>query len=187
MNQISIKPELFCWARKRAGFEAVELLQWFPKFNEWEQGTSSPTLRQLEALAKRLLAPLGYFFLPAPPEEKLPIPDFRSIDDVPVHNPSPDLLETVFAMQRRQIWLRDFFIAEGADPLPFVGSATLRDNPDDVAKNIREILGIKAGWRQETKWEAAFSGLWIHAEQAGIVIVCNGVGSMGTLSKDATW
>lgn len=176
MNTISIKPELLIWARKRAGFEVSELLKYFPKLAEWEQGHSAPTLKQLEDLAKRLLAPLGYFFLPAPPEEKLPIPDFRSVHDAPIHNPSPDLMETIFSMQSRQAWFRDFIIDEGAEPLPFVGSASLRDKPNEVAKKIRAALGIDAGWiRSVKKWSDAFSGLWLNAEQAGIIIVCNGI------------
>jgi Zn-dependent peptidase ImmA (M78 family) len=176
MSTISIKPELLIWARKRAGFEVPELLKYFPKLAEWEQGVSAPTLKQLESLAKRLLAPLGYFFLPAPPEEKLPIPDFRSVRDTPIHNPSPDLMETIFSMQSRQAWFRDFIIDEGAEPLPFVGSASLSDEPDEVAKQIRAMLGINAGWaRSVAKWSDAFSGLWLNAEHAGIIIVCNGI------------
>jgi len=176
MSTLSIKPEVLAWARKRAGFEVADLLKPFPKLIEWEQGVSSPTLKQLEALASKLLAPLGYFFLPAPPEEKLPIPDFRSVHDTPIQHPSPDLLETVYSMQRRQAWLRDFIIEQGAERLPFVGSASLRDKPEEVAKNIRATLGINTGWtRTITKWRDAFTSLWLNAEQAGIVIVCNGV------------
>jgi Zn-dependent peptidase ImmA (M78 family)/transcriptional regulator with XRE-family HTH domain len=176
MNTVSIKPELISWARQRAGLEPDDLAKPFPKLVEWEQGVSSPTLRQLEALAQKLWAPLGYFFLPAPPEEKLPIPDFRSVKDAPIQHPSPDLLETVFYMQRRQAWLRDFVIEEGAEPLPFVGSATLRDKPDEVARKIRAALGINAGWtRSIVKWRDAFSSLWLNAEQKGIIIVCNGI------------
>src|ERR1019366_2591269 len=154
MNTVSIKPELFAWARKRAGFEIDDLLKPFPKFVEWEGGVSSPTLRQLEALAKKLLTPLGYFFLPAHPEEKLPIPDFRNVHDTPIQNPSPDLMETVYSMQLRQAWYRDFVIDEGAEPLSFVGSASLHDKPNEVAKKIRATLGINAGWASGLKrWE----------------------------------
>ncbi len=176
MNTVSIKPEIIRWARARAGLQVEDLKGFFPKFNEWEEGKSAPTLKQLEALAKKLLAPLGYFFLPAPPEEKLPIPDFRSIGDTPVQEPSPDLLETIFIMQRRQAWFREFIIEEGAEGLAFVGSATLRDKPYEVAKRIRSKLGIGAGWANEMpKWEDAFLSLWLSAEQAGIVVICNGV------------
>jgi Zn-dependent peptidase ImmA (M78 family) len=176
MNTISIKPELLAWARKRAGLEISDLVKPFPKFNEWEQGSSSPTLRQLEAIAAKLWAPLGYFFLQAPPEEKLPIPDFRSVGDAPIIQPSPDLLETVFSMQRRQIWYREFIQDEGAGPLPFVGSAKLGDSPIEVAAKMRATLGVSANWARSMKtWEDAFRALWLNAEHVGIIVVCNGV------------
>lgn len=176
MNTIPIKPEILVWARQRAGFEAAELLKPFPKLLEWEQGVSYPTLNQLEKLAKRLWAPLGYFFLPAPPEEKLPIPDFRSLNDTPVQHPSPDLLETIFSMQRRQEWYKDFIFREGVPPLAFVGSASIHDDPIKVAERMRVVLGVVAGWTQSMpKWEDAFNTLWLNAEQAGVLVVCNGV------------
>lgn len=176
MNAVSIKKELIVWARERAGFAPEDLLGVFPKLVEWEHGISSPTLRQLEALSKKLWAPLGYFFLPAPPEEKLPIPDFRSIDNTPVLEPSPDLLETIFSMQQRQAWFREFIIEEGADPLPFVGSASLHDKPSNVANRMRTTLAIPAGSATSVpKWEDAFSNLWIQAERVGVIVVCNGI------------
>jgi Zn-dependent peptidase ImmA (M78 family)/transcriptional regulator with XRE-family HTH domain len=176
MNTVSIKPEIIRWARERAGFEITDLARPFPKLVEWEKGTSAPTLRQLENLAKRLWAPLGYFFLPAPPEEKLPIPDFRSVHDTPIQHPSPDLLETVFLMQRRQAWYRDFVIEEGAEPLDFVGSASLKDKPNEVANKMRATLGIGSGWSASMKkWSDAFGLLWLNVERAGIIIVCNGI------------
>ena len=176
MNTLLIKPKILVWARERAGFEVADLLKPFPKLTEWEQGVSSPTLNQLEKLAKRLWAPLGYFFLPAWPDEKLPIPDFRSVRDTPIQHPSPDLLETIFSMQRRQEWYKDFIFREGATPLLFVGSASLNDDPSAVANRMRSVLGIGAGWTQSMpKWEDAFNTLWLNAEQAGVIVVCNGV------------
>lgn len=173
---LSIKPEIIRWARERAGLEIDDLLKPFPKFGEWEAGASSPTLSQLEKLARKVCAPLGYFFLPKPPEEKLPISDFRSVGDAPVQNASPDLLETVFSMQRRQAWYREFIIEEGATPLGFVGSASLRDNPSEVAGRMKTALGITPGAvAAMPKWSDAFSDLWLKAEQLGVIVVCNGV------------
>ncbi|HWW02795.1 MAG TPA: ImmA/IrrE family metallo-endopeptidase [Candidatus Acidoferrum sp.] len=176
MNTVSINKELISWARERAGLEVDDLIKSFPKFIEWEEGTSSPTLTQLEKLARKLYAPLGYFFLPKPPDEKLPIPDFRSVHDTPIQHPSPDLLETVFEMQRRQDWFREFIIEEGAEPLAFVGCASMRDKPGEVAKRMRATLGITAGWASASRtWEDAFGNLWLNCEQVGLLVVCNGI------------
>lgn len=180
MNTLPINPQLISWARRRAGAETNELLKLFPKFIEWENGDSAPTLNQLEKLARKLCAPLGYFFLQKPPEEKLPIPDFRSVRDEPVKRPSPDLLETIFSMQQRQGWYRDFIIEEGAEPLSFVGSASLRDDPATVAEKMRAVLGITSEWAELRTWQDAFSSVWLNAEQNGILIVCNGIVGFNT-------
>jgi hypothetical protein len=76
MNIVSINPELISWAKRRAGVETADLLQLFPKFAEWEKGASAPTLNQLEKLARRLCAPLGYFFLKKTTRRKTAYPRF---------------------------------------------------------------------------------------------------------------
>ena len=75
--RVEVTPKLFRWARERARLSAAALESAFPKLAEWERGEEQPTLRQLENFARRTHAPIGYFFLAEPPEETLPIPDFR--------------------------------------------------------------------------------------------------------------
>lgn len=82
MSKVAVKSDLISWARERSGLTINALVKRFPKFRDWERGEAI-TLRQLEALAKTTSTPLGYFFLPKPPEEKLPIPDFRTVRDEP--------------------------------------------------------------------------------------------------------
>ena len=81
MSRVEVKKELIRWARERSGLTESDLTERFPKFEQWERGEAFPTLKQLEAYAKKTLTPFGYFFLPEPPEEKLPIPDFRTVRD----------------------------------------------------------------------------------------------------------
>ncbi|KJU84404.1 hypothetical protein MBAV_003402, partial [Candidatus Magnetobacterium bavaricum] len=64
------------------------LQEHFKGFSSWKKGQAKPTLRQLEALAAKTLTPLGYFFLPEPPEDKLPITDFRTVGDGLIRRPS---------------------------------------------------------------------------------------------------
>jgi Zn-dependent peptidase ImmA (M78 family) len=174
--RISVKKELISWARERAGLEPQDLLNRFPKFTEWEKGTALPTLNQLESLATRLFAPLGYFFLATPPTEELPIKDFRSRKDKPTDDPSPNLLDTVFAMQQRQAWFKEFAMDEGAEPLPFVRSVTIKSDPNAVAADIRKTLAIAPNWANSVPtWTEALDELGMKAEQAGILVVWNGV------------
>jgi transcriptional regulator with XRE-family HTH domain len=83
------------WARERARVGLEDLAVRFKKLPEWEEGEALPTLKQLEAFAKAVHVPIGYLFLPSPPEEALPVPDFRTFDNREVVQPSPNLLDTL--------------------------------------------------------------------------------------------
>lgn len=78
MNRVSVKPALLRWARERSGRSIDELRRRFPKFDSWERGEVLPTLKQLETFANTTHTPIGYLFLTDPPEEKLPVTDFRT-------------------------------------------------------------------------------------------------------------
>lgn len=176
MNRVHIKPKMLQWARERAGLSVEDLGKAFPKLSEWESGEQMPTLKQLQSYAKRTWTPFGYFFLPEPPDTSLPIPDFRTVGDQRPKMPSPNLLETVHTLQRRQDWMREFFLQEGAEPLAFVGSVSLQDSPERVAGDMREVLGITQGWAGDhSTWTDALLDLRLKVEDAGIVTAWNGV------------
>ena len=183
MSKVAVKSDLISWARERSGLTINALVKRFPKFRDWERGEAL-TLRQLEALAKTTSTPLGYFFLPEPPEERLPIPDFRTLPGAQVRRPSPNLLETVQTMQQRQGWMRDFLIEQGQEPLAFVGSVALRDDPNRVAARIRRVLSLPDDWaRRERTWIDALRALREAAEEARILVMINGIVGNNTRRK----
>src|SRR5450631_3441323 len=106
--RVEVKPTMLRWARERSGLDADDLANRFPKLADWERETVRPTLKQLEGFAKATHAPIGYLFLSEPPIERIPIPDFRTIENRRISRPSPDLLETLYLCQQRQEWYRDF-------------------------------------------------------------------------------
>jgi Zn-dependent peptidase ImmA (M78 family)/transcriptional regulator with XRE-family HTH domain len=182
--RVDVKPELLRWARERARMPIEDLLRRFPKLREWEAHEAKPTFRQLEAYADATNSPFGYLFLPEPPEEPLPIPDFRTLGDKPLRRPSPNLLDTIFDMQRRQDWLREERIEEGQAPLPFVGSATADAAPARIAVAMRRTLGLAGGWADlHGTWSDGLRGLKDRAELAGVVVVINGVVGNNTRRK----
>jgi len=82
-------------------------------------GVGSLTIKLADAQAT--YTPIG-FFLSEPPQERLPIPDFRIMPGAHATRPSPDLLDMLYACQQRQDWYRDYARAMGEPPLAFVGS-----------------------------------------------------------------
>jgi Zn-dependent peptidase ImmA (M78 family) len=184
MSKVAVKYDLITWARERSGLRTDALVKKFPKFREWERGEAQPTLRQLEALAKTTSTPLGYFFLTEPPEDRLPIPDFRTLPGAQPRRPSPNLLETIQTMQQRQGWMRDFLIEQGQEALEFVGSVELQHDPNDIAARIRAALSLPNDWaRQESTWTEALRTLREATEGAGILVVINGIVGNNTRRK----
>jgi Zn-dependent peptidase ImmA (M78 family) len=175
-QSININPELIRWAIERSGRSLETLARYLPRIGRWESGEAQPTLKQLEKLARKTWTPLGYFFLAEPPEEKLPVPDFRTAGDEPVRRPSPNLIDTLHTMQRRQAWMRDYLVEMEHERLSFIGSAKTSENIEAVAKNIRRELGMSDGWASRiSSWTDALRVLREAAEGAGVLVVINGV------------
>jgi len=185
MSKVAVNRGILNWAIERSGVPFENLQNKFPKIGEWITGEAQPTLRQLELLAKATLTPFGFFFLSKPPIESLAIPYFRTLDREPMDRPSPDLLETVQMMQRRQAWMRDFLIEQGHEKLSFVRSVGKNEQPELVARRMRGILGFKEGWASQHKtWTDALRDLREAMEEtAGILVVVNGIVSNNTHRK----
>lgn len=174
--RIAVQPRLLAWACERAGHDVEVFAGRFAKLPSWIAQEEQPTLKQLEGFAKATHTPLGFFFLPEPPQERLPVPDFRVLAPGYSPLPSPDLLETVYAMQRRQSWLRETLVETGGDALPLVGSAKLSDPPEAIGAEMRRLLGLEDGWaRSVTTWQQAVGELRRRIEVLGIMAVINGV------------
>ncbi|WP_017761475.1 ImmA/IrrE family metallo-endopeptidase [Pseudacidovorax intermedius] len=175
MLRVPVQPALFAWARQRARLDASTLDARFPQLARWESGALQPTLRQLEQYAQATHAPLGFFFLPAPPQETLPIPDFRTVG-AGVPRVSADLLDVIYACQARQTWYRDEAIVNGDAPLPFVGSLNTATQPAEGARAIRQQLGFSVQARSECPtWTEALRLFIAQAEQAGVMVMVSGV------------
>jgi Zn-dependent peptidase ImmA (M78 family) len=183
-STVAVKPDVIRWAVERSGLPFEDLAGKFPHLNAWQAGEREPTLKQLEAFARRTMTPLGYLFLPEPPMENLPLPDFRTKDDKPVGRASPNLLDTVHEMQRRQQWMRDHLIEQGQEELLFVGSAKEHDSIKMLAIQVRERLGLEANWTEEcSNWEEALRKLREAMEEIGILVSTSSVVALNNTRK----
>jgi len=174
--RVDVKPELFRWACKRCGAGGEGLYERFPKLEKWESGEAKPTLKQLETFARAARVSVGYLFLSEPPEEKLPIPDLRTIGGRGVRRPSPDLLDMLYLCQRRQAWYQDYALSMHDELLTFVGSAKITDETNEVAARIREHLGFGLDERRQcSTWTGALRLFIERAEDAGVLVMVSGV------------
>ena len=180
-NYVDIEPEVVRWAVDRSG---VPLEEYQPAVAAWLAGSKKPTHGQLESFARRAMVPIGYLFLRHPPKEELPVPDYRTRKDHGVRRPSPNLIETIFEMQRRQQWMREVLLNEGYGELGFVGSARIGESIVPLTQRMRKDLELADNWAEEQpNWERALRFLRDQIEAAGILIFINGIVGNNTRRK----
>lgn len=175
-----IKGEMVRWARERAALSQDELAEKLhvssEKVKEWESGELPIVMTKAKALAKISLLPYGLLFADHPPEEKLPIADFRTHGSDIVTKPSPELLETINDAKLKQEWYREYLISEESEPLDFIGKYDIHANPELVAIDLKKILAInEEKYFKFSTWESTFSYLIECAEDAGITIIVNSI------------
>ncbi len=174
----ALEPAVLRWARERAGLgaEAVAAKMGVrPEQVEGWERSGRISVSQADRLARHTHTPVGYLYLREPPEDDLPIADFRAARGSGAWRPSPDLLDTVHAMTRRQAWMREELVEDGAEALPFVGRAAGRAAAEAAAA-MRESLGLTVDWSSRRRsWADALRRLRDRAEASGILVVFNGI------------
>lgn len=183
-----INPEVLEWAVRRADLSNEQVLKAFPKYPQWLDGSHQPTFKQLSKFAKRVHVTVRELFADNLPNYALQIADFRTVDDSPAVDPSPELFDTVETMLKRQNWLRSYFTARGYERISFVGSYAGMPHDETtmvaLAKDIRALLGIDEHWAAACdSVETALKFFKDCIEAAGISVVINGVVNDNTHRK----
>lgn len=180
IHRVEVKPELLQWACNRSGRSVDELKEKddFKKLDAWlsDNDETLPTFRQLEKFAKATYTPIGYFFLEEPPNERIPVTDFRTIGDIEVKQPSPNLLDTIYLCQQRQDWYRNEAKTTGDQPLKYVGSLTADEQVISAASVIRDTIEFDVEQRkQEETWTGALRQFIAQVEASGVLVMVNSV------------
>ena len=186
-ESITLQPKVLRWARERAGLEreqlAANLKLQTQDIAEWEH-SGRITFNEVDDLAKYTYTPVGYLYLSEPPDDSLPIADFRTRTGVSPQRPSPNLLDTVYQMQLRQAWMREEMISQEDTSLEFIGASSLDSSPSQVAAAMSDALQLSGGWAAvEGSWTNALQTLRDHIESAGVLVVFNGVVGNNTRRK----
>lgn len=176
MTTVAASVPVLRWAARRARLDDDDLAARFPKWPLWLSGDAQPTFKQLEDFARLTHTAFGYFFLAQPPALALPVPDFRTLRDEALAEPSSNLLDTLYLCQQRQDWYRDHARMHGLSALAFVGSASMQELPEAVAQRLRETLGLSTeARRQMPTWTDALRQLISKTEDAGVMVMVSSV------------
>lgn len=183
-DSFPIEPKIIRWAVERSGLSSDVLATRFPSLDAWQRGERVPSQKQLQEFARTTMVPLGYLFLSEPPVETISLPDYRTVSDGRPTRPSPNLIETVQTMQRRQEWMRDFLLEQGHEPLPFVGGGMIGESVASITDRIRTVLHLRSDWARACQnWEEALRVLRHAIEDAGILMATSGIVGLSTKRK----
>ncbi len=177
--KITVQPELLAWARDRVGLSEELLAKKLgakpAQVVRWEDD-GELTYKRAEKLAKVTRIPFGYLFLPEPPDEKLPVADFRTVGSEEGQRPSPELLDVLFDAMRKQSWYRDYLLEMEEEPLHFVGSMTVKESPVKAADTIARVFDFSTQSRREAStWEQALTLMFDRCDEAGVLVLRSGV------------
>jgi Zn-dependent peptidase ImmA (M78 family)/DNA-binding XRE family transcriptional regulator len=180
-----VTPSVIRWAIARASTTPEKLAKRLhatrTAIAAWEQGDSLPSFSQAQKLAEALYIPFGYLFLPNPPNETIPITDFRAAPGKRIR-PSADLVDLVNDVIFKHQWYRDFIERGGAVPLPFVGRFSAAAN-GKVSADISKALRVEEIRQRCTGPDEFYRGLIRSAEAEGILVMRTGIVAGNTRRK----
>jgi Zn-dependent peptidase ImmA (M78 family) len=184
MNRVEVSAEMLLWACRRSRIAMPTLESKVPNLPAWIAGTKQPTVKQLEDFAKKTFTPFGMLFFSEPPALDLPIPDYRTLRDESLREPSPNLLDTVYLCQQRQEWYREYKSIRHLGRVAFVGRARVGDDVVRVAQEMRSELGLTTEQSSACPtWEKALEHFMALIDNQGILVMRNGVVANNTSRK----
>jgi Zn-dependent peptidase ImmA (M78 family)/transcriptional regulator with XRE-family HTH domain len=178
-SEAFISADVLRWARKRANTTTDRIAKRLNVKPEsvasWESGNKRPSYRQAERLAETLHVPLTYLFLSTPPNERVPIADFRTLDNGGLEE-SADLIDLLNDVLAKHSWYREYVEAEGHKELSFVGSFAPDAPADDIASDIASTLEINDAFRSScSNWQEFLSKLTDRVQMVGVLVMRSGV------------
>ena len=146
-----ITPEVLVWARKLDAISIDEIAAKMKvqpqKIEEWESGTSYPTLSQAKDLAKQYRVPFVYFYLPNTPQraKRLNKVDYRAFGNCGIQNSeSRELRWLLRDIEDRRDAMLTLYTEIGKTPLDFSVKVDVKSSNEEIATIIRNILELNA-------------------------------------------
>ncbi|RFB82419.1 DNA-binding protein [Rhizobium leguminosarum bv. trifolii] len=179
MTDAMINEKVLAWAVDRAEIPldvvAKKINVKPERLATWIGGNERPTFRQAQSLSSVLHIPFGYLFLNEPPEEKLAIPDLRTVGGDPARRLDLNFRDLLSDVLFKRDWFRDFIQDHAGHELNFVGKYNAGDSARVIADDMRLTLHGEKGPPKTGSWEEHLRMLIDRAEAAGIWVMRNGI------------
>lgn len=161
VTRVNINPEVLTFARERSGYAIPAIARKMnvkeERWLQWEQGEEKPTTNQLVKLAKYLDRTPGFFYLEKPPKEKDPLSEFRTINNIPLSEASPNLIQAIREAKRNREILLELYDLLNKEP---TGILSISKNSIDIiqtAKTVREWLEVSL--EEQRSWYSSSKAL----------------------------
>jgi Zn-dependent peptidase ImmA (M78 family)/DNA-binding transcriptional regulator YiaG len=187
-----VEPSVLRWARESVNLSPVAAARKMQlpedRVEQWEAGTSAPTIAQLRKAADVYKRPLGVFFLSRPPADFDAMRDFRRLPDAGIGGWSPEL----HAEYRRAIAQRDAALElaeiDEASPPMMWRLERLPGDDEQIAAAARRVLLTNAPLPLPkavgTKYEHL--NIWTAAlEEVGVLVMATSGGRVATTEMRA--
>ena len=143
---INTNNQVLIWARESIALSKNQVIEKTGisslKLNQLEQGEKLPTIEELKLLSKTYKRTIATLLLEVPPKEK-PLPkDRRTIDSKEQNNFHEN---TILAFRRGRALANSYLELRNELVIStnkFSLSATIHDNPKEIATSIRSLLGM---------------------------------------------
>jgi Zn-dependent peptidase ImmA (M78 family) len=184
MSEISFEPRVLKWARvvsfgsnievleskltKSLGISSEEILS-------WESGLTQPTFNEIKALSGLYKRPLAVFFLSEPPDENTTLPDFRTHGSKTTSEIAPETRMAIRRAKKIQEYASTLYAETGRENKFKFKKYSVRDNPDRLARFIREEIGVTFEMQfSNIKYDTFFEYLREKLELTGVITLKSG-------------
>lgn len=173
--KVNISASILHWVMRTTQLDTLppQIVEYLTK---WIKGEKEPTFNQVERVSQATGIPLGYFFLQTPPQEDIPLMEYRTINSISFDRPSRNLIETIHDMEMVQDWTREHIIAEGVPGPTCVGIFKREQNPIHCAELVRRVLGINEDWFVSCKTtDDSYRFIRNAISSAGVLVMMSGI------------
>ena len=141
---IRINSDVLKWIIRNSGWDAKELSEKTniraESITKWETRTTPIRVKDLQVIAKAIDRPLSTMLLPKPPMEK-DLTDYRKVGGNSGRKMDKKTLTAIRNAKYVQSNARDLLELRSEGVLPDIHTRTLDDDPEEVAKMERKVLG----------------------------------------------
>ena len=178
-----VKPAMLVWARESARMDIETAARKVPvspdRLDLWERGEARPTINQLRKLGNAYKRPIAVFYLPEPPSKFQAMDDFRRLPEGVMLQESFALVFEIRNARNRRDLAIELVRAIGEELPDFPLAASISDDPERLAGEIREFLGVDVidqinwqhGYKSFNNWRTALENAGVLVFQASDVEV----------------